>query len=246
MKKSLPGIIMLSCAILVIFFTSCAQHPKPAGNNQQKQDSVQNVTDTVIKNAMQKKEAYLKELKAMNTEKLVSQLTAESERGLEPFNSLAYAEAIARKKDDIDNYAGLIRNPTRTSLLALLALRQKDSIFYREFNQPLRVQVLTDALANAKLYNAFGLPHVKWEEAARAIISEGAAITDSLKSLLRNTKPAPVWGSEDYAEYAAYQYRVCDYALALLMAINKQSFTMPKNPEERNRMINELLGDKKG
>ena len=131
-------------------------------------------------------------------------------------------------------------------MLALLALRKKDSVFYQRFNQPLRVQILTDALANAKLYNAFGLPHIKWEEAAKAIIAEDGAITDSLKSLLRNTHPAPVWGSEDYAEYSMYNYRVCDYALALLMAINKQSFTMPKNPEERNRMITEYLNSKKG
>jgi hypothetical protein len=72
------------------------------------------------------------------------------------------------------------------------------------------------------------------------IIREGKNISKGLIELLKDTKPAPVWGSEDYTEYLLYKYRVCDYALFYLMKIDgDEKFIMPQSPEERDRIIKE-------
>lgn len=48
---------------------------------------------------------------------------------------------------------------------------------------------------------------------------------------------APVWDSEDYAEYLRYQYRVCDYAYALLTAKGNEPVNLREKTEERDRLI---------
>src|SRR5215207_4922339 len=220
MKKLMLSIIT-SLYLFTLLTSSCSPNGR-GGTNGSKADSIGQVADTVIKDAMQKKQAYERQLKAMTKENLFSQLALESEKGVEPFNSLAYKEAVSRGRDQATWTVPQIKSPDKSSLLALLAVRFIDTGLYRQINPGVRIASLTDALQHSKLYNVFGLPHVQWEEAAKAIISENGAIRASLISLLRDTTADPVWGSEDYREYLRYQYRVCDYAFALLREIDQQ------------------------
>jgi hypothetical protein len=239
--KNIMGVFSkITVAVLLLaLLWGCPSKKGTGGVNQVKADSIKNVVDTFIQNAMNKKDTYEKELKKMTVAQLTDQLAVESNRGLETFNSLAYKEAVSRGRETAPQIAKLISSASQTSLLAILAVRKMDSVAYTGISPVLRNRILIDALENTKLYNKFGLPHIKWEEAAQAIIAEGVNIKDSLKILLRNTKPAPVWGSEDFAEYQKYQYRVCDYAWALLLSIEKKSFTISPNPRERDKLIAE-------
>jgi hypothetical protein len=85
-------------------------------------------------------------------------------------------------------------------------------------------------------FNTWGLPHIKWEEAAQAIIDEGSAAEKALVPLLTDKRDAPVWGGEDFAEYQRYRYRVCDYAWAMLNEIRGQKIPIPQDPAERDRL----------
>lgn len=225
-------------ALLILGFSCSTGSQNKADDQEIKAKDAK--MDSMTKNAALVKAAYLKELKEMKNEQLVQQVEKESDRGLEPFNSLAYKEAVTRGQAIGDNLVRMIKEPTKTSLLSLLALNKINPDLYGKVDPSVRDGILLDALKNSKLYNAFGLPHVKTEEAGMTIIREGKNIRKGLIELLKDTKPAPVWGSEDYEEYLLYKYRVCDYALFYLMKIDgDEKFVMPQSPEERDKIIKE-------
>jgi hypothetical protein len=224
---------------LLVFVFSCNTTDQKGSTNQETK------IDSMAIKAAAMRSAYIQELKEMNNEQLVNQLDKESDRGLEPFNSLAYQEAIKRGPKFGDYLVRMIRDTSKTSLLSLLALNKIDVNSYNKVNPLFRAEILLDALRNSKLYNAFGLPHVRIEFAGETIIKEGKNIRSGLIGLLSDTKPAPVWGSEDYTEYLNYKYRVCDYALFFLEKIDgDEKFIMPQAQEERDRIIKTILGGK--
>jgi hypothetical protein len=88
------------------------------------------------------------------------------------------------------------------------------------------------------LFNTWGMPHLNWYDPALAIIELGKPAEPGLLKLLDDTRPAPSWGSEQVAEYEAYQYRVRDYAWALLREIRgEQHGGIPRDPAERDKLI---------
>jgi hypothetical protein len=190
--------------------------------------------DAVVADAQVRRERTSQQLKAMPMTQLAEQLAADSQRGREPFNSMAFAEAVSRRDVDAQALAPLLGMPDRSSLLGLLALRHIAPQAYRDKGPRFRVSVLVDALKTSRYFNAFGLPHVHWEEAAQAIVAEGEPAIAALLPLLADERPAPVWGSEDYTEYRRYDYRVQDYALALILAIRKQA--LPATPDRAERL----------
>ena len=196
--------------------------------------------DLVAEGAGAKREQTSQQLKSMSTTQLAMQLDADSRRGREPFNSMAFSEALSRRDIEFTKLGGALSAPDRSSLLGLLALRHIAPDVYREKGARFRVDVLVDALKNNRYFNAFGLPHVKWEEAAQALIDEGEPAERALLPLLTDERPAPVWGSEDYLEYRRYDYRVQDYAFALLSAIRKEPWAPPINRRQRLEVIERL------
>lgn len=188
----------------------------------------------------EKRQAREKELAAMEVPQLVRELRNESERGVEPFNSMPYRELTSRGRKAAPELKTLLRDANRTSFLGLLALRQMDPTLYRELEPPFRVSVLIDALRTSDYFNAWGLPHLYWEDAAQAVIDEGQAARDLLKALLDDRRPAPMWGSEEVLEYQKYSYRVRDYAWALLKAIQGEEVEIPTDPKMRDNLISEL------
>ena len=191
------------------------------------------------------------------TSDLISELMDDSKSGVEPFNSSAYrsiqdkpqekGKNVALSKELVISFSQPL--PDRRSFLGLLALRKINESAYRGLTPQFRVRVLTDALAQSRRFNAWGLPHLYWQEASIALIGEGEAAVPSLITLLDNTRPAPVGGSEVFLEFQRYQYRVCDYALGLISEINsKNSGTpvleinknIPVDPKERDQLIKQL------
>ena len=181
-----------------------------------------------------------KALSEMAVGDLAGALEEDSRRGLEPWNSQAVREVERRGADGAPQLAELLRSPDRSSFLGLMAIRLVDRETYARLDPELRTAVLVDALATSQYFNAFGLPHLYWEEPARAIIDEGAVAESPLSRLLRDTRPAPMWGQEEVVEYEAYQYRVADYALALIRAIRGDEEPVPQDPNERDELIRQL------
>lgn len=194
----------------------------------------------VLNDAQKKRENRQKQVKAMDTAQLANELAEESAKGREPFNSIAFAETVSRGENGAIVLGPLLTKRDRTSLLGLLALRQMSEEHYKALVPELRVRVLVETLRTSKHFNSWGLPHLRWEYAANALIAEGAAAERTVLPLLEDKRDAPVWGSEEFAEYQRYRYRVCDYAWAILKEIRKEKISIPESPTERDRLIQEL------
>lgn len=190
-----------------------------------------------LKKLHKEREGNKGRLKKMSTAQLAAALAADSRKGVESFNSMAYTEMISRGDQAAHNLAGHLSKGERSSLLGLLALRQLSMPEYNEMSSRLRVKVLVDSLRTAKKFNSWGLPHLFWEDAAKAIIAEGETAKPALIALLKDKRPAPVWGSEGAMEYVRYKYRVCDYAWALLNEIENRKLEIPEDPSDRDKLI---------
>lgn len=222
--------------VLITFGTiSCGQQKR-----EPESPAVTTQRDSVLADAKKRREAWTQTLKDMTLTQLTERLAKESLDGLEPFNSMAYKQMVSRGEKAADSLRISITKADRSSLLGLLALRRIDMSKYRLVPDLVKGGILADALKSAKTFNAFGLPHVKWEEAGAAITESSDTVKRVLYPLLDDKRPAPMWGSEDYAEYKAYQYRVCDYAYALIRGNRQQAAPLPKDPAERDKLIQSI------
>jgi hypothetical protein len=234
--RVLPIILILPCLF------ACS--PKQQKNEESK--PVVSQRDSVLADADKKRTAWVQQLHAMTVKQLTDQLSKESVKGLEPFNSMAYKELTSRQSVTIDTITStVIKNANHSSLLSLLAIRKLSPTVYQKLDAPVKASVYVDALRSAKTFNTFGLPHGKWEEAAQAIIEAGPVTTRALEALLTDTRPAPMWGSEDYMEYKLYNYRVKDYAYALIIASQKGRLQLSKDTAERDILIDALAKRKR-
>ncbi len=122
---------------------------------------------------------------------------------------------------------------SRTALSAEVLFLRKQLAFY--------AKILTSALEHSKYFNVWGLPNFYLEDASRAMVETGKSAAPELKRILSDTRPAPVFGSQEAMAYQQYKYRVCDYALFFLEQIaGKQDFRMPVSPAERDPVIKEM------
>ena len=185
-----------------------------------------------------KNDSTTKAIRALDMGGLLERLSADAKVLREPFNSPAYREMVTNRKDKGPDLLADIQKRQDANLLNLLALREIAPQSYQTLDTALRTKVLVGTLAGSIYFNLWGLPHLYWEDAAKAVVEIGAPAKPSLKALLDDTSDAPMYGSEEVAEYLDYKYRRCDYALALLMAIRGESaLKLPKSPEERDRLI---------
>ncbi|MEO6632665.1 MAG: hypothetical protein ABIN13_13115 [Mucilaginibacter sp.] len=234
--RVLPIIIIFPCMF------SCSQKAKK--NEESK--PVVSQRDSVLGDADKKRAAWTQQLHAMTVTQLTEQLSKESVKGLEPFNSMAYKELTSRKSVAIDTIQNaVVKKADRSSLLSLLAVRKLSPPVYQKLDAQVKASVYVDALRSAKTFNTFGLPHSKWEEAAQAIAEAGPVTTRALEALLTDKRPAPMWGSEDYMEYKLYNYRVKDYAYALIIASQKGQVQLSKDTAERDKLIDALVKGKR-
>jgi hypothetical protein len=190
-----------------------------------------------VKALQTKRQEYEARLKAMSVAQLAQEMTSDSRKGREAFNSGAYRETISRGRAAGEELRRLLVADDRNSILGLLALRRVNADEYKAMAPAFRVNVLIDALKNATYFNAWGIPHVYWEDAAKAIIEESNAAQAPLVALLDDKRPAPLFGSEGAAINQQYHYRVCDYAWALLNEIAHQKVEIPADVATRDRLI---------
>lgn len=188
-----------------------------------------------------KHDAYVKQLKAMDAPALAARLEVDSLKGREPFNSLAYSELLSRGPAAAESLQRAMVKPDHTSLLGLLALRKLDPRRYAEVPQSFRVAVLADSLGTAKLFNTWGIPGQYGTDAAAAFAAEGDAGVRALMVLLRDTRPAPVWGSEGAAVSLLYGFRVCDYAWWIIREARGEKGDVAQSPAARDAMIAAML-----
>ena len=191
----------------------------------------------------EKRKSRVEELARMNNTQLATSLAADSEKGVEPFNSMAYRELVSRGDKAATELKETLKAPNRSSFLGLLALRKVSPDQYKTLDANLRARILVDSLRTSQNFNAWGIPHLFWEDGAKAIIDEGPAIEEPLVELLKDKARAPIWGSEGAVEQQKYGYRVCDYAWALLNEIRKTKVEIPVNPADRDKLIEPLLKD---
>lgn len=230
-RDSFISVVMLVVAGLQLLSAGCGREANQGGPAP--------VADRVkeLKVLQVKREDNQKRLKGLSVPQLAQELASDSGKGREPFNSAAYRELVSRgPAAGADLKAALTRND-RSSLLGLLALRQISPDQYRSLDPAFRASVLIDALRTAQYFNSWGIPHLYWEDAAKATIEEGQAAVPGLEALLGDKRPAPVFGSEGAAINAQYRYRVCDYAWALLNEIGHQKVEIPADPAARDQLI---------
>ncbi len=120
-----------------------------------------------------KRQTRAQELKGMDVPRLIDQLSADSTRGVEPFNSTAFREIVSRGASAAAPLKTALSTPRSSSLLGLLALRRISPAEYKSLEPGLRSQILVGSLRTSKFFNSWGLPHVAWEEAGKALIEEG-------------------------------------------------------------------------
>jgi hypothetical protein len=178
----------------------------------------------------------------MDNSALLSKLMEESKAQKEPFNSLAYRELRTRTNVDSQALLSLVKeNDNAGGLLPLQLLRRLDNKAYLGLPAEARAKILTDALERSKLFNTWGIPNLYLEDAGNAVVESGKAAVPALKRMLSDTRPAPVFGGQEYMVYMQYKFRLCDYALYFLKRIGgDDKFREPVSPEERDALIKQM------
>jgi hypothetical protein len=199
-----------------------------------------------LKDLAAKRAARESQLAHLDIPQLAQELRADSVKQVEPFNSSAFREMVSRGQKAATQLKEQLRQPDRSSFLGLLALRSISPALYGELGSAYRISVLVDALKTSTYFNAWGLPHLYWEDAAKAVIAEGVAAVQPLTALLEDDRAAPMWGEEEFLEYQRYKYRVKDYALALILAIQGNREPIPVDPASRDALIASILGSSLG
>jgi hypothetical protein len=234
--------LLMAATVALALGSGCAKQASTgagAGNPSADADHAQQLQALETK-----RENYEKQIKGMDATQLAATLATDSQKGREPFNSTAYREMITRGDTGATTLKPLLTHEDRSSLLGLLALRQLSPAQYHSLSPGFRVNVLVGSLGDSKFFNTWGVPNFYWNDAAKAIVDEGNAAVEPLVRLLKDTRPAPVFGSEGAAVNAQFHFRVCDYALALLNEIRNQKAALPADVAARDKLIAESAAKK--
>jgi hypothetical protein len=236
-RSALTVVVVLSAVALMSL--SCGRAVQRDKNGEKKPKPM---STAQLEELSKKRQARTKALEQMNVGGLARELRKESDRGVEPFNSMAYRELVSRKGAGSE-LKSLLKDGDRSSLLGLLALRRVDLRQYSSLKPSFRVSVLVDSLKSSKYFNTWGLPHRYWEDAAEALIAEGTEARKPLRSLLDDRRRAPLWGSEEVLASREYGYRVCDYAWAMLTVIDGEELKVPSDPKVRDKLISRMKSE---
>ena len=186
-KKGVKNMVNINNVILAVAF--CLAIVSTSCGRQTDTDVAEDQRILQLKELAQKRQAREGELAEMNVAELLNELRKESKGRVEPFNSMPYRELVSRGEQAAYEVKASLTEATRVSFLGLLALRQLSAGAYGELESSFRVGVLIDALRTSEYFNAWGLPHVYWEDAANAIIAEGEVAREPLIALLRDRRP---------------------------------------------------------
>lgn len=225
---------LLLCALSSILVSACnTRRTVPAEQRaQERQFQVQQ--DSLDRQARATEER----LRNMLVPELLAELEQGAARGREPFNAPAFREVLKRKNAVEPLFTSIGGGSSQREYFKLMALKRLDAATYGRIPARQGAAILTDALAKSETFNAWGIPNHYWESSAKAIIEYGAEAVPYLDRLLDDTRPAPVWGSEEAMIYEQFKFRVCDYALALLNEIApRRKVELPVGVGERDALI---------
>jgi hypothetical protein len=227
-------IALLFPALLLFSCKGNGQHQSVSDE----QNIAKNRMDSLHNIAMQTAKTYHE----MNESELERKLLEQSKQKKEPFNSLAYRELITRKEVDPNPMIIMVRdNANADGMLPLLLLRKINYSAYLKLPMSQRIAVLTNALETSKYFNSWGIPPFYLQDASSAMLECDSTAFPSLRKILGDTRPAPVFGSQEYMLYQRYQYRVCDYALFFLRAMQtsnvNRKIEMPVSAAGRDSLI---------
>jgi hypothetical protein len=224
--------------LLCICVAGCTSRDKSAPPLTEAQNNAKTQLESQMKAAAQTAQTY----HAMDNPTLLKKLMDQSAAQREPFNSLAYRELKTRTDVDSNSLVAMVKaNGNATGLLPLLLLRKLNNEAYLGVPAELRAKILTDALQESKNFNTWGLPHLYLEDASHAMIEAGKSTVPALTRMLSDTRPAPLFGSQEYMEYQRYKYRLCDYALFFLEKIQGNTdFRMPVSVADRDALIQKM------
>jgi outer membrane murein-binding lipoprotein Lpp len=232
----------LNAIFASMFLCLCLAGCSSTDKNAPPLTEAQNTAKTQLESQMKAAATTAQTYHAMDNPTLLNHLLEQSKAQKEPFNSLAYRELKTRTNVDSNSLVTLVnQNDNAAGLLPLLLLRKLDNKSYLAVPIEVRATILTDALQSSKNFNTWGLPHLYVEDASRAMFEAAPATYPALRRMLSDTRPAPVFGSQEYTEYLRYKYRLCDYALFFLE--NKPDsprVAMPISSADRDALIKAL------
>jgi len=238
-RKRLVLTVAVVLSSVVLLSLSCGRAVQREENGEKKPKPM---STAQLEELAKKRQARTQILEQMNVGGLARELRKESDRGIEPFNSMTYRELVSRKEAGSE-LKSMLKDSDRSSLLGLLALRGVNLRQYNSLKPLFRISVLVDSLKSSKYFNTWGIPHMYWEDAAEALITEGAEARKPLRSLLDDRRRAPLWGSEEVLASREYGYRVCDYAWAMLTVIDGKELKVPRDPKVRDKLITEMKSE---
>jgi hypothetical protein len=226
----------LVSTLLCIGVVGCS---RPTGDQAKPLTEEQRTAKTRLEAQMKDAAQTAQTYHAMDNAALLTRLVEQGKAQAEPFNSPAYRELKTRTNVDSKALEALVSQHTDAGgLLPLLLLRRLDSKSYLALPAELRAKILTEALSRSKFFNVWGLPNFYMEDAARAMVESGRSAVPALRRLLSDTRPAPVFGSQESMMYKQYKYRVCDYALFFLQKLGgNPEQRLPISPAERDTLI---------
>jgi len=231
----------LACMLLCICIAGCGKRENQGASLTEEQNRAKIQLESQMKAVAETNRTY----HAMDNTMLLKKLMEQSNAQQEPFNSLAYRELKTRTDVDSQSILALVKdNDNATGLLPLLLLRKLDNKTYLDVPAENRAKILTDALQGSKYFNTWGLPNFHLEDASLALIEVGTSAIPALKRMLSDTRPAPLFGSQEYMVYKLYNYRLCDYALFFLERIEgNREFQLQKSIQERDAEIKKIAGE---
>jgi hypothetical protein len=224
--------IRVLCCVAAIALMGCP----PARKQTPEQQKLKAQFDALQDSMNQKAKATEEQYGRMSVPELIADLERAAAQGREPFNSSAFREIIKRR-DAAEPLLASIKEPSRKEFFKLMALKKLNADLYARVPPRTGAAILTDALAKSETFNAWGIPNTYWESSAKAIVEYGSASVPYLEKLLDDKRPAPMWGSEEAMMYEQYKFRVRDYALALLNAIDRADTPLPVSPQARDSLI---------
>lgn len=157
--------------------------------------------------------------------------------------STVLTEAIF-SADDLQAAAEYIEaHPDYTAYHLLFALRRHDPVAYEHLTKTKRALVLADALAHLMFLNDWGYldPSGSHDgEAAHALLELEEDALESLKPILNDERPAPLFGSETATLSSMYHYRRKDFAYRYVMFLRGSQPDFNPDPEIRDQEIERL------
>jgi hypothetical protein len=174
---------------------------------------------------------------------VLDQLVADSRRHITAMESTALQNLTLQPADAHALAAYVQSHPDDTAYHALVALRRAGGPEFDQISARTKAAIFCSALATQVYLNDWGYldPNEPYDgEEARFLLEQGDAARSCLVRLLDDSRPAPLFGSEEATMSHTFQYRRCDFAYRYLSQILGLKPTFDPDPKRRDADITQL------